>query len=227
MLARQGLGRLCPRQVTIGQSCVLGLLLVTAGCGWLMQHRAIENVPALPNPLQVSGSDQEFLWTELIDTVDDYFPIAREQRVRWVGDVMTEGKIETQPVTGATVMEIFRKDATPGFERWHGTFQSIRRQAEVRVMPSPSGFNVQVIVRKELEDVDRPEMATVGRSVQRYDGTLIRPQRVNASGATTLGWIPQGRDAELEQKILADLYARLNFVEAPPPVQTLHHTPQE
>jgi hypothetical protein len=95
----------------------------------------------------------------------------------------------------------------------------------VRVIPSASGFNVQVIVRKELEDVDRPELATVGGAVQRHDGTLVRPQRTTVGGVINLGWIPQGRDTELEQKILADLYARLNFVEAPPPVQTLsdHH----
>ncbi len=207
------------------RGALLTWLLITSGCGWLLQHRATQNVPSLPNPLQVSVTDQEFLWTELVDTLDDYFPLAREQRVRWVGDVMTEGRIETQPVTGATVMEFFRRDATYGFERWHGTFQSIRRQAEVRVIPSASGFNVQVIVRKELEDVDRPELATVGGAVQRHDGTLVRPQRTTVGGVINLGWIPQGRDTELEQKILADLYARLNFVEAPPPVQTLsdHH----
>ncbi len=203
-----------------------GLLLAFSGCGWLMQHRATKNISALPNPLQVTVTDQEFLWNVLVDTMDDYFPIAREQRVRWVGEVMTEGRIETQPVPGASVTEIFRRDATAGFERWHGTLQSIRRQADVRVMPSASGYSVQVIVRKELEDVDRPEMATVGAPSQRNDGSLVRPQQTAVGGATNLGWIPQGRDVELEQKILADFYARLYLVETPPPVETLHHTPQ-
>lgn len=210
----------------VSMAMVSLLMVAGPGCGWLLQHRASQNLSALPNPLQVTATDQDLLWTELVDTIDDYFPIAREQRVRWVGEVMTEGRIETQPVPGASVTEIFRRDATSGFERWHGTFQSIRRQADVRVMPSATGYNVQVIVRKELEDVDRPEMATVGAPSQRNDGSLVRPQRTVVGGSSNLGWIPMGRDVQLEQKILADLYARLYHVEAPPPVETLHHSPQ-
>ena len=175
----------------------------------------------LPNPLEVPVTDHEFVWNELVDTIDDYFPIAREERVRVIGNVMTEGRIETQPATGATVLDFFRKDRTKGFETWHGTFQSIRRQAEVRVLPSQEGYGVNVIVRKELEDVDRPEMSLVDASALRHDGSLVRPQGSKLGGNTTLGWIPIGRDVDLEQKILADLYARLNHVVAPSPVQIM------
>ncbi len=166
-------------------------------------------------------TDHEFVWNELVDTIDDYFPIAREERVRIIGNVMTEGRIETQPTTGATVLDFFRKDRTKGFETWHGTFQSIRRQAEIRVLPSQDGYGVNVIVRKELEDVDRPEMSLVDASAFRHDGSLVRPHGSRLGGNTTLGWIPIGRDVELEQKILADLYARLNHVVPPRPVQVM------
>ena len=134
---------------------------------------------------------------------------------------MTEGLIETQPTTGATVLEVWRKDKTKGFETWHGTFQSIRRQAEIRVLPSQAGYGINVIVRKELEDLDRPEMSLVDASSFRHDGSLVRPEGAKLGGSITLGWIPVGRDLDLEQKILADLYVRLNHVVDPLPVQVL------
>lgn len=194
-------------------------LLMTTGCHQLSLSRA--DVPALPNPLEIPVEDHEFAWNELVDTVDNYFPIQREERVRIVGNVMTEGKIETQPRTGATIFEFFRRDATHGFERWLGTFQSIRRQAEVRVAPSSNGYEVTVIVRKELEDVARPEMSMVGSVVQRYDGSLVRPGGARVGGAMTLGWIPQGRDVALEQKMLAEIHERFYQLAPPPAIQRL------
>jgi len=201
------------------------ILTCCLGCGGWFGTRQPAQVQPLPNPLEIRVSDHEFLWNELVDIVDDYFPIAREERVRLIGNVMTEGRIETQSRTGATAFEYFRRDTTPGFEKWHGTFQSVRRQAEVIVVPSQGGFGVSVVVRKELEDVDRPEMSSVGSAVQRHDGSLIRPQGSQVGGAISLGWIPVGRDISLEQKILTEIHRRFNVVETPPPIQTLHHTP--
>jgi hypothetical protein len=197
-------------------------VVVGSGCHFFASKAANPEGVVLPNPLEIPVSDREFVWNQIVDTVDDYFDIAREERVRLVGNVLTEGRIETHPRTGASVAEIWRKDAVHGFETWHGTFQSIRRQALVRISPSHAGYGVQVIVRKELEDVANPEMSTAGGTVQRYDGSFVRPQGRQLARPETLGWIPQGRDVALEQKILADLHARMFRVEAPTPVETLH-----
>jgi hypothetical protein len=199
-----------------------GLLIAcaTSGCSLF---RKSGPPPQLPNPLEIPVSDHEFAWNVIVDTVDDYFEIAREERVHLIGDVMTEGKIETRAASGATILEPWRRDRTRGFELWQGTFQSIRRQAEISVSPSSVGYGVHVIVRKELEDLARPEWATTGGIIQRYDGSLTRPSGERIGGPLTLGWIPQGRDIALEQKILADLYARMYNAVPPPPVMTLHN----
>jgi hypothetical protein len=201
---------------------LLFCVVACSGCSLLRSHFGKDEMTVLPNPLEIPVSDREFVWNHIVDTVDDYFDIAREERVRLVGNVLTEGRIETHPETGASCVEFWRKDAVHGFELWHGTLQSIRRQALVRVSPSQAGYGVQVVVRKELEDLAAPEMATAGGIVQRYDDSLIRPQGPQVSKVETLGWIPQGRDVALEQKILADLFARMYKVEPPPPIQTLH-----
>src|SRR5690606_18368641 len=51
----------------------------------------------LENPLFVACGDRQFLWHQVVDTLDDYFRIEREDQVRLIGDVLTEGRIDTYP----------------------------------------------------------------------------------------------------------------------------------
>ena len=197
---------------------VLAWLPVAWGCAHFKNSGP---AAPLPNPLEIPIENDEFAWNELVDVVDDYFPITREERVRLIGNVMTEGRIDTKAVNGASVLEFFRKDATKGFQRWHGTFQSLRRSAEVRVTPSRNGYAVTVVVRKELEDVAQPELSPIGNVIERHDGGLVRPSRPRLGGATSIGWIPIGRDVELEQKILTDIYTRFNKFAPTPPVEII------
>ena len=74
---------------------ILALLVIVAGCA---HFRKQESSLTLPNPLEIPLEEEEFAWNELVDTVDDYFPIAREERVRLIGNVMTEGRIQTKAV---------------------------------------------------------------------------------------------------------------------------------
>jgi hypothetical protein len=168
-------------------------------------------VAVLENPLFLGVYDREFLWNELAATIEQFgFRIEREERVRQVGDVLVEGRIETFPVDSPTLFEPWRRGASSGYERLESTLQSIRRRAAVRVIPASGGCLVEVLVLKELEDVNRPEGSTVGEATFRHDGALARPTKPEeALGVVTLGWIPQGRDLALEQEILADLQSRI------------------
>lgn len=192
------------------------LLVLTAllgGCGlWRGRHapHAALNAP-LENPLLIPPLDRELVWNQLVDAVDDYFRIEREDRMRMVGGVLMEGRIETFPTIGSTLLEPWRADSTPGYEKWHATLQSIRRRATIRVIPTSGGYLVEVTVHKELEDLDKPEHATAGGATLRHDGTIVRQEGPPGRFSVTLGWIPIGRDHTLEQRILADLVARLDL----------------
>ncbi len=173
------------------------------------------SAPAMPaggmaNPTVFSVSDPEFFWSQLVDTVDDYFNIQFEQPVQLMGGMMTEGRLVTEPQSGATAFEPWHWDSTPGFEKWHATFQSIRRRATVNVRPQANGVAVEVVVDKALEDVDAPSQGTPGSSTPRHDSSLLRLQGAKQQGARTLGWIAIGRDAPLEQEILQEFSARLS-----------------
>ncbi len=188
------------------------------GCSHQGHHRLFAHtagagpatgVQAVGNPLFVPIADHDFVWDQVVDEVDDYFKISQEDRVRVVGNVLTEGRIETYPTAGATLFEPWRKDAATPYEKMYSTLQSVRRHAVVRVAPTEGGYSIEVAVFKELEDVSRPEHSTVGETALRHDGSLVRVELDPETTPTTLGWIPQGRDVALEQRIISGLRARL------------------
>jgi hypothetical protein len=201
------------RPLQLRALCLLLIVLITStGCAsWLRRPNAMGGPQMIENPLFVPAMDREFLWNQAVDSVDDHFRIEREERVRLIGGVLTEGRIDTFPQSGSTILEPWRRDSTRGFEKWHATLQSIRRRASVRVIPTEGGYLLDVIVQKELEDLDKPEHATAGGATLRYDGTLIRQQGAPGRFSVTLGWIPIGRDCSLEQRILADISERLQI----------------
>lgn len=210
-----------------GSLCALMFLSLVAGCK-LHPPRGVPGPPITAgsvrlgppqNPLFVSGLDPEFLHNQVVDAVDDYFKVQREERVRDAGGVLTEGRVETYPQVGGTLFEPWRKDSTPGFEKLNATLQSIRRRALVRIIPVEGGTLLDVAVYKELEDVAYPEQSSVGDATMRYDLSLIRQQGKERLAPGSLGWIPQGRDATLEQRILGQLRGRLNV----PDVTDLPH----
>jgi hypothetical protein len=184
--------------------------MLGSGCARLFHRRAAQPGP-IPNPLFLPPVDRELLWNQTVDAVDDYFRIEREDRVRLIAGVLTEGRIDTFPTIGSTLLEPWRADSTPGYEKLHATLQSIRRRATVRVIPAEGGYLLDVIVQKELEDLDKPEHATAGGATLRHDGTIVRQQGAPGRFSVTLGWIPIGRDVTLEQRILADISARLDL----------------
>jgi len=178
------------------------------------------------NPISVAVADRDFAWDQIVDIVDDYFKIDREQRV--TPDLLAEGRIETFPQVSPTIFEPFRRDSATTGDRWENTLQTIRRTAMVRVMNDANGFLVEVQVLKELENLERPAHATAGAATFRHDTspdrnteaepTLGRDSnndpRPVSNPRRTLGWISQGRDSALEQLILSRIQDRLNTTTA-------------
>jgi hypothetical protein len=165
----------------------------------------------------VPGDDRDQVWFAVVDSVDDYFRIEREERVKLVGNVLTEGRIDTYPEVGSTLLEPWRRDSVGSAEKWESTLQSIRRRGLVRIMPERDGFLLDVQVYQELEDVPRPEFASVGNATFRHDSSLARFKEPVGGQVPTVGWIPQGRDAALEQRILGGVLSRLSAAGRPGP----------
>lgn len=202
-----------------------GPMVAPGGPGMAGPPQAPRNAVVIP-PL-----DAEFVWTKLVDVTDDYFKIHSEQRVVFAGGVPTEGRIETFPQTGATLLEPWRADSVGFRERLEATLQSIRRIGAVRMIPDPNGWRIEVTVDKELEYLSRPMRATTGGASFRNDDSLYRygtplptlgqqvgdQPRPVAAPTPNLGWIPLGRDPLLEQRILSRVLAKLGVTPVPQP----------
>jgi hypothetical protein len=154
------------------------------------------------------GTNYEATWDAVVDVVDDYFDIEQEEPVRLLGNTLTEGRILTRPEIGATIFEPWRRTSVGLYQRVESTLQSIRRYAEIRVMPGEGGFWVEVAVFKELEDVIQPERATAGAATFRNDSSLVRVETPVGQQEVHQGWIQLGRDPVLEQEMLAVLQSR-------------------
>lgn len=198
----------------MGRCLTLGIAvgwIAVSGCA---SQGPLPGSPEMPaavlyeNPLLVPTGDYERVWETVADVVDDEFRIERESPVRRMGDVLTEGRLDTFPLVGSTLLEPWRYDAATPYEKLEGTLQSIRRRAVVRVIPAQAGQWVEVVVFKELEDT-RPIGAAAGSGTFRYDNTFTRIENPILEQPPTGGWIPLGRDTALEQQMLGQIQSRI------------------
>lgn len=187
-----------------GSAALLLALAATGGCAFGPGPGTV-----MQNPNYVAIPDGSYVYSQVVNVVDDYFTIEREEPVRQEGQVLTEGRIETVPETGSTLFEPWRGDSANSYERLESTLQSIQRRASVRVIPSSAGYLVDLAVYKELEDVQRPEHATSGAATLRNDSSLQRYTEPVGGQTLRRGWIPMGRDSALEQRMLWQLQERI------------------
>jgi hypothetical protein len=190
-------------------------LVLSLGPGGCRAWRAIDSAEAVPpvpqgrplNPLPVPKLSRELVMDEISDEIDNYFPILKEERIRDVNGILSEGWIETRPQIGGTILEPWKRDSLPGFEKWHATLQSVRRFAKVRVIPAAENYLVDLKVYKELEDLPQPVGSTVSGRPLRSDNS-IDVDDDEIFEVFNRGWIPLGRDFGLEDQILANIDER-------------------
>jgi hypothetical protein len=191
----------------IPRLAMFGLVLLS-GCAAPVAQMVYK--PAAGSNVYIPLVDPDLVWEEVVDVIDDYFRIEQEVRSRTIGNTVTEGRIDTFPEVGATLLEPWRRDVATAYDRLEATLQTIRRRALVRVIPAQGGFMVDVAVFKELEDLPRPQQATTGAATFRNEMSLSRFNEPIGPQTITLGWIPLGRDGALEQKILCKLQSRIS-----------------
>jgi hypothetical protein len=192
---------------------LLGLVCLAIGC------RAFSSDPSpnlrgqapVQNPMIIPMMDRWLVMDQVSNEIDDYFKIYREERIRVLEGIMSEGWIETRPKISGTIVEPWKKDSMRGFERLHATLQTVRRFAKVRVIPSGNSYQIDVQVFKELEDLQQPVGATA-RGQLRFDNSIDRNQNNPWLKKQVEGWIPMGRDIPLEQQILRNIQQRLSGV---------------
>jgi hypothetical protein len=161
-------------------------------------HRVFTPAPVIDNPLLVRSSDFDSVWNQSVAAVNQYFPIASENRL--AGTIRTES-----PLTG-TALEPWSPDSSTFHDRLEATFQTMRKFAVVHIDPAPAGgYLVKVEVNKELEDMSKPDRQPAGRAVFYNDFPVNRTREIIGPVPAPIGWISKGRDTNLEQVILTKI----------------------
>jgi hypothetical protein len=193
---------------------VFAVLVFLGGCSSYQPFTGREltwqmNAPNAKNPIYVQSNDHEFLWSVVVDVVDAHFEIAREEPVRLYDNVLTEGRLDTKPKIAASITEFWHADSVGLGERIDCTFQTIRKKALVRVVPVVGGFQIEVFVHKELEDLKAPAKSPTTNANLRYrSDTDPFVEKVDIDPASK-GWIMQGRDTAMEDRLLLEILYRL------------------
>jgi hypothetical protein len=203
-------------------------MLVVSGCSfglpWTTPHGP-EGAAVQPNPTFVANTDPEYVWDTVVDVIGDEFRIEHEEPIRVLDGVITEGRLDTYSYSSAnpsanaqpsaTLLEPWRRDSASAYDRLESTLQSMQRKVSVRVTPGNGGFWIEVVAFKELENLAQPAYASAGAATFHYDTSLTRITNPVGEQPETAGWIPQGRDANLEQYFIYHLQSRFAGIGVP------------
>jgi hypothetical protein len=181
---------------------LFGLLAMAAGIG--CAGRPIAEAPGLirtdaaianPYPAALGPQDYAAIFETCLDVLDDYFEIAYANRY--------DGTIRTHPKIAPGLEQPIKFGSPDLRERLLAMLQSIRYRGEVVIEPAhEGGFNIHVVVFKEVEDLARPIRATAGAASFQSDNTVDRQYEVVDPSVVDSNWAPLGRECHLEQAIL-------------------------
>jgi hypothetical protein len=121
----------------------------------------------------------------------------------------SKGHIETQPVTGASWFEFWRKDTIGRMQVAESSLHTIRRRATVSISPKDGGSQVFVQVIKERASAPGSGPTSFGRTFGVHDveeDSLMRYDPLEERGVE---WVRMGRDPLLEQYILERIHLAL------------------
>lgn len=157
---------------------------------------------ALSNPLFVPVANGQYVWERVAEVLHRHqFPIAVENK--------PDGVIETEYKTGSGVLEPWHHDSVGLENRWESTLQSVRRRVLVTLAPSSGGHLVGVEVYRELEDLHGLAANSAGGATFQESTPLRRDLNLVVGQSAPSGWIPQGRDPDLEHRLLTDIQRAL------------------
>lgn len=184
------------------------LFLALAGCTSFVPQMAPEPVVA-PGPVLSTESNPVFIelgrlqyghvFETCLKTLLDYdFEILESNRY--------DGRIETRPRVAPGVFRFFQPGSPDLRERVLATTQSYRHRVSLNIQPGDNaGYFIEVIARKELEDLPKPIRGTVGGAVFRSENSVERQFEVIDPAFFEPKWIFKGRDVAMEQEIICRL----------------------
>ena len=192
--------------------CAGTILSLCVGC---LSPRVGENAPPpspearvvaeIENPVYIPLGHESYalvIDNVLHTLIDQGFEIQEANRY--------DGRVEALPRVAPGLGLLVKPGSPDLYERLLSTLQSYRHRVSVVIQPADNGgYFVEIIARKELEDMSRPSRATAGAAFFRNETTVERQFEVIDPTVGGSGWIYKGRDAALEQRLIDRLKASM------------------
>ena len=186
------------------------LPIVLTGCTNLQP--AMELTPLTPigstiaqdtNPVFIPLPAREYgrVFETCLQVLGDYgFDIIEANRY--------SGHIEAAPRIAPGAGLLLKPGSPDLYERFLASLQTYRHRVSIVIQTADanpadhSGYFIEFIVRKELEDLPRPIRSTVGGATFRSENTVERQTEVIDANFFEPSWIYRGRDAQMEQELI-------------------------
>jgi len=175
---------------------VLVAAMTAAGCATVASGR-------FSNPMTFTEADA--------DTVEHVARrVLMELRFDIVYPESSEGRLATDPLTGASWFEFWRHDTVGTMERVESSLHTTRRRATVSISPKDGGSEVFVKVVKQRKSAPGQMPVTIGETFSIYRTEETDLMRQSELAPTKYEWVDMGRDELLEQRILERILTDLH-----------------
>lgn len=179
---------------------MLALLGLMTGCS-----RPVE--PATPTLARVEAQTPEHytsLYEAAADTLrDDYFQLDRQDR--------DQGVLTTYPETSASWFELWRPQAEPAYYWLESNTGTIQRQATIRLLASttqPGSYDVQVEVQRLHYSLTERQIDNAAAAMRLFSSDAPTTEGRREPRSRSGRWIPLGRDAFAEERLLSRIVNR-------------------
>ena len=124
----------------------------------------------------------------------------------------TRGLVITEPATSGQWFEPWRVDSRGGYQVLEASLHTTRRAVTVNIEPADSdgSDNYRVTVRVDKSRYSAPErqVTTASGALAIYNERLPTTEGLRGARSRDEQWVPQGRDAALEEYLLQRLTGR-------------------
>jgi hypothetical protein len=196
--------------VRTGRRLAIALVLAgLAGCTSMDMREPSILIPAnscpedAPNPVYVPPLSYGQVFETMLRVLNDYdFEVLESNRY--------DGRIETFPRVSPGILQLLKPGSPDVYDRMLATFQTYRHRISIVIQPANNrGYFVEVIARKELEDLPKPIRSTVGGAIFRPENNVERLFVVIDSTFFEPNWVFKGRDVPLEQEMIRRIKKQL------------------
>lgn len=185
-------------------ACLMGTAALVGGLGTGCSRPAEPDAPTVARVEAETPDSYSSLYESAADTLrENFFRLDRQDR--------REGVLTTHPETSASWFELWRPQPELGYYWLEANMSTIQRQATVRLLAQPTqpgAYDVDVEVQRLRYSLRERQIDNAAAALRLYSQDAPTTEGRTERPRDTGHWIPLGRDAFAEQRLLSTIISR-------------------